>query len=420
LKNSVPEMNTSSLDTPQFNPRDLVPEAFHVMAKPRGAICNLDCSYCYYSSKKDLYAGSQFRMSEDVLEKYTRQYIEYQHVPEVTFAWQGGEPTLLGLDFFDKALRYQREYRKPGMKINNAFQTNGLLIDSEWAKFFRQHDFLVGVSLDGPEEMHDVYRVDKGGDPTHTRVLKGIRILQEFKVDFNILCCVHKANIDSPLKVYRYLRDDVGAQFIQFIPIVERNNQTGFQEGYKVTRRSISGKKYGNFLVKIFDEWVCNDVGKVFVQIFDLALSSWVGDRAGLCIFEEVCGRALAIEHNGDLYSCDHYVEPRYLLGNIQDDDLLTMVNSKQQIDFGQAKCDGLPKYCRECEVRIICNGGCPKNRIRRTPDGEEGLNYLCEGYKEFFTHISEPMQIMAQLLKHRRPPADIMAMSPKILRRNG
>jgi uncharacterized protein len=413
-------MNTSSLDTPQFNLRDLVPEAFHVMAKPRGAICNLDCSYCYYSSKKDLYAGSQFRMSEDVLEKYTRQYIEYQHVPEVTFAWQGGEPTLLGLDFFDKALRYQREYRKPGMKINNAFQTNGLLIDSEWAKFFRQHDFLVGVSLDGPEEMHDVYRVDKGGDPTHTRVLKGIRILQEFKVDFNILCCVHKANIDSPLKVYRYLRDDVGAQFIQFIPIVERNNQTGFQEGYKVTRRSISGKKYGNFLVKIFDEWVCNDVGKVFVQIFDLALSSWVGDRAGLCIFEEVCGRALAIEHNGDLYSCDHYVEPRYLLGNIQDDDLLTMVNSKQQIDFGQAKCDGLPKYCRECEVRIICNGGCPKNRIRRTPDGEEGLNYLCEGYKEFFTHISEPMQIMAQLLKHRRPPADIMAMSPKILRRNG
>jgi uncharacterized protein len=383
--------------------------AFHVMTKPRGAICNLDCHYCYYLSKERLYPDSRFRMTDDVLESYTRQYIEAQRVPEVTFAWQGGEPTLMGLDFYRRAVELQEKYRKPGMRILNSLQTNGTTLDDAWCEFFHEHNFLIGLSIDGPADLHDAYRVDKGGRPTHAAVMRGLDLLKRHHVEFNTLTCVHAANAGHPLDVYHFLRDEVGSQFLQFIPIVERDNTTGFQEGTQVTGRSVTGQGYGDFLVAIFDEWVRRDVGRVFVQIFDVALAAWSGHRPGLCIFEETCGAALALEHSGDLYSCDHFVEPDYYLGNIQDTHLIELVASEQQWRFGNAKRDTLPQVCRECPVRFVCNGGCPKNRILTTPDGEPGLNYLCAGYKTFFTHIDRPMRIMAGELRARRPPANIM-----------
>lgn len=385
------------------------PPAFHVMMKPRGAICNLDCKYCYFLSKEMLYPGSRFRMADDLLEEYTKQYIEAQRVPEVTFAWQGGEPTLMGLDFFKRAVAYQQQYRKPGTRIHNAFQTNGVLLDDDWCHFFREHDFLIGLSVDGPEELHDRFRVDKGGNPTHHKVMHAAELLKKHRVEYNTLTTVHAGNVEHPVEVYRFLRDDMGSRFHQFIPIVERDNDTGYQEGDKVTNRSLTGEQFGDFLCAIFDEWVRRDVGRVFVQIFDVALAAWTGNRPGLCVFEETCGSALAMEHNGDLFSCDHFVEPNYRLGNIQEIPLVDMVTSPQQIQFGLDKRDTLPKYCRECEVRFVCNGGCPKDRFIQTPDGEEGLNYLCAGFKQFFTHINRPMQIMANELRAQRAPANVM-----------
>ncbi|MCG8346325.1 MAG: anaerobic sulfatase maturase [Chloroflexales bacterium] len=387
-----------------------VPPVFQVMLKPHGPICNLDCKYCYFLSKEMLYPGSRFRMADDLLEAYTRQYIAAQHAPEVTFAWQGGEPTLMGLAFFQRAVELQQKCRKPGMRIYNAFQTNGVLLDDDWGEFFKANDFLIGLSIDGPHELHDAYRVDKGGRPTFDRVMRGLSFLKKHRVDFNILTTVHAVNADHPLEVYRFLRDEVGTQFIQFIPIVERDNATGFQEGEQITNRSVTGRQYGDFLIAIFDEWVRRDVGRVFVQIFDIALGAWLGRPASLCIFRETCGEALALEHNGDLYSCDHFVEPHHKLGNIQEIPLIDLVTSEQQRQFGQAKRDTLPRDCRECDVRFVCNGGCPKDRILHTPDGEPGLNYLCAGYKAFFRHIDQPMRFMANEIRQQRPPANIMA----------
>lgn len=386
------------------------PAAFHVMLKPRGAICNLDCTYCYFLSKEKLYPQSDFRMPLALLEDYTRQYIEAQRVSEITFAWQGGEPTLMGLDYFKQAVAYQQKYRKPGMRIQNALQTNGTLLDAEWCAFFHAHDFLIGLSMDGPPALHDKYRVDKGGAPTHAKVLAAARLLQAHHVEFNILATVHAGNARQPLEVYRYLRDEVGARFMQFIPIVERDNETGYQEGTGVTPRSVTARQYGDFLIALFEEWVRRDVGRVFVQIFDVALAAWSGRRPGLCIFEETCGSALALEHNGDLFSCDHYVEPDYYLGNLADIPLADMVGSARQSRFGQDKKDTLPQYCLDCEVRFVCNGGCPKNRFVPTPDGESGLNYLCAGYRAFFNHVRRPMEMMVDLLRQRRPPAELMA----------
>ena len=383
--------------------------AFHVMAKPRGAICNLDCEYCYYLRKEDLYQGRSFRMSDQILENYIRQYITAQRVPEVNFAWQGGEPTLMGLDFFRKVVAYQQKYARPGMKIENTLQTNGTLLNDEWCRFLAKNRFLIGISLDGPREVHDVYRKDKGGAPTFDRVVRGVNLLRRHKVDFNVLTCVSAANVHQPLEVYHFLRDEIGAEYIQFIPIVERDNDTGFQEGTVLTSRSITGKQYGDFLIAIFDEWVHRDVGRVFVQIFDTALGRWLGAPGGLCVFQETCGKALVMEHNGDLYSCDHFVEPRHLLGNILETPLIELVGSEQQLKFGLNKKASLPRYCRECPVLFACNGGCPKNRTDLTPDGEAGLNHLCKGYKAFFTHIDQPMRIMAGLLRQRRPAAEIM-----------
>lgn len=383
--------------------------AFHVMTKPRGAICNLDCKYCYFLSKERLYPDSKFRMSDDLLDTYTRQYIEAHNTPEVTFAWQGGEPTLMGLPFYERAVALQEQYRKPGTRITNTLQTNGVTLDDDWCGFFARHGFLVGVSLDGPRALHDAYRVDKGGAPTFDRVVAGIRLLQKHGVAFNILTTVHAANAAYPLDVYHCLRDEIGAEYLQFIPIVERANETGFQEGSTVTERSVKAEQYGEFLTTIFDEWSRRDIGRVFVQIFDVALAAWYGDRPGLCIFEETCGSALAMEHNGDVYSCDHYVEPKHFVGNIVDVPLSEIVVSDQQRQFGQAKKDTLPRYCRNCPVRFVCNGGCPKDRFIDTPDGEPGLNYLCAGYRRFFTHVDAPMRFMANELNQRRAPANLM-----------
>jgi uncharacterized protein len=385
------------------------PPAFHLMTKPRGAICNLDCAYCYFLSKERLYPDSSFRMADNLLELYTRQYIEAQHVPEITFTWQGGEPTLMGLDFFRRAVAYQQQYRKPDTRITNALQTNGTTLDDDWCAFFKAHNFLIGISLDGPRDLHDCYRVDKGSKPTFDRVMTGLRLLQKHGVEFNVLTTVHAANERHGREVYRFLRDEVGAQFLQFIPIVERENETGYQEGSSVTARSVSAEAYGQFLIDVFEEWVRRDVGRIYVQMFDVALAAWVGDRPGLCVFEETCGAALALEHNGDVYSCDHFVEPKHFVGNIVDIPLNEIVQSDQQREFGAAKRDSLPQYCRDCEVRFVCNGGCPKDRFTLTPDNEPGLNYLCAGYKAFFRHIGEAMAVMATELAHQRPPANVM-----------
>ena len=388
--------------------------AFHIMTKPRGAICNLDCAYCYFLKKEALYPRSNFRMSEEVLENFTRQYIQAQRVPKVTFAWQGGEPTLMGLDFFKKAVEYQEVYAQAGMEVENAFQTNGTLLDDSWSAFFKEHHFLVGISIDGPPELHNAYRKDKGGAPTFRKVLSGLEVLKNHDVDFNILTTVHAANTDHPLEVYRFLRDELEAKFIQFIPIVERDHKKGEQKGNKLTKRSVTGKQYGQFLISIFDEWVRRDVGEIFVQIFDITLGKWLGEPVGLCIFDETCGLALALEHNGDLYSCDHYVEPQYRLGNILKTDLIRLVNSHKQRQFGINKQRTLPKFCLTCEVRFACNGGCPKNRVLHTPDGEFGLNYLCEGYRAFFNHVDEPMKIMVDLLRAGKPAMEVMDIYPK------
>jgi len=384
-------------------------QPFHVMIKPRGPICNLDCSYCYYLSKEDLYPGSAFRMTDETLEAFTRDYIRAQPVPEVVFSWQGGEPLLMGMDFFERAVGFQQAYARPGMRISNTLQTNGTLLDDDWCRFFKERGFLIGLSLDGPARFHDAYRVNKGGKPTHSFVMAGLDLLHRHLVEYNILATVHAANVAHPLEVYRFFRDEVKATFVQFIPIVQRDNKTGYQEGDRVTDRSVTGGAYGRFLNAIFDEWVCRDVGRLFVQMFDVTLAGWVGHSPGLCIFDESCGRALALEHNGDLYACDHYVEPRFHLGNTRREALSILVSSEVQQAFGEAKKDSLPGFCRACDVRFLCNGGCPKNRILKTPQGEDGLNILCDGYKAFFTHTGPAMKFMADELKSGRPPAGIM-----------
>lgn len=296
-----------------------------------------------------------------------------------------------------------------GDEDRNALQTNGTLLNDERCQFFRENDFLIGISLDGPPELHDIYRKDKGGQATSAQVLAGLELLKKHQVDFNILCTVHAGNADHPLDVYHYFRDDLAADFIQFIPIVERDNKTGFQSGNKVTSRSVTGKQYGEFLIAIFDNWVKRDVGKVFVQIFDVALAKWVGAPGGLCLFEETCGLGLALEHNGDIFSCDHYVEPKYKLGNLLQTEIIDLVTSHKQYQFGMDKRDTLPQYCLDCEVRFACHGGCPKNRIKHTPDGKLGLNFLCEGYRAFFNHIDQPMRKMSELLRNNYPPSEIM-----------
>jgi len=432
--------------TIQKNRPENAPPYFHVMAKPTGAICNLDCEYCFFLSKEALYPGSPFRMMDDVLEAYVKQVIEShastsQHV---TISWQGGEPTLMGLEFFQHMVELAKKYARKDVQIEHTIQTNGTKLDDEWCRFFKDNNFLVGLSMDGPKDIHDMYRVDKNGEGTFDSVLAAARLLQKYQVDYNILCTVHAANGDRPLEVYRFFRDEIKTDFIQFIPIIERatpellpvaNRGWGDQhlpseaelvelpigksskrplytlDGNLVTKRSIKPEQWGQFMIGVFDEWVHNDVGKVFVQMFDSALGSWIGRGASLCIHVETCGFALALEHNGDLYSCDHFVEPRYLLGNIKETHMIELVASEQQLKFGRDKRDTLPQYCLDCEVRFACSGGCPRNRFIETPDGEPGLNYLCTGYKAFFKHIDRPMRIMAMLLKQNRYADEVMGI---------
>ena len=383
-----------------------MPSAFHIMTKPIGPICNLDCEYCFYLEKEELYPeNNSFRMPDEVLENYVRQYIAAQQVNEVTFAWQGGEPTLMGVDFFRRAVEYQHTYRRPGMQIQNTFQTNGTLIDDEWATFLKQNKFLVGISIDGPPEIHDKYRFDKRGRPSSDDVIRGLRFLQKHNVDYNVLCVVNRANEDHGVEVYQYFKE-LGVEFMQFIPAVEH-----FGDGTQVSDRSVGAKQYGKFLCEIFDQWVVSDIGKIFIQIFDVSLEAWLGSMPSLCIFNETCGNAMAIEHNGDLYSCDHYVFPEYHLGNIAETSMEEMVNSPFQREFGTDKRDTLPQYCLDCEVRFVCNGGCPKNRFIKTPTGEQGLNYLCAGYKMFFKHIDRPMKLMADALRAGRRADSIMPL---------
>lgn len=396
------------------------------MTKPIGARCNLDCSYCFYLEKEDLYAGStNRRMTPEVLEAYVRDYIAAQPAPAVGFAWQGGEPTLLGVDFFRRVVDLQRRYAG-GKTVENAFQTNGVLLNDEWGDFLARNRFLVGISIDGPRELHDAYRVDKGGRPTFDRVMAGLAILKKHRVEFNTLTTVHRRNSCHPLTVYHFLRE-IGSDYLQFIPIVERSvfpgNSTGFPLSPppapdqpslpedQVTDWSVRPADFGRFLCGIFDEWVRRDVGRVFVQQFDAALANWVGHPPGVCVFSERCGRALAVEHNGDVYSCDHYVYPRYRLGNLMNTTLAAMVDSPAQAAFGTAKSETLPRYCLECPVRFACHGECPKHRFLRTPHGDPGLNYLCDGYRTFFTHIAPAMDTMAALLAANKPPAAILSL---------
>jgi len=393
---------------------------FHVMAKPIGPICNIDCKYCFYLEKENLYQNksSDWMMSDYIVESYIRQKFEANSTGVETFAWQGGEPTLLGVDFFRKVIKYQEKYAKD-LQFYNTLQTNGILLNDEWCEFFLENDFLVGLSIDGPRELHDKYRVDKGGKPTFDRVMKGIDYLSKHGVKFNTLTVVQKDNSYKPVEVYNFLKE-VGSGFMQFIPIVERNTQKKLKNGLSLVLPdktnailsdwSVEPEQFGNFLIRIFDEWIRNDVGKFYVQIFDIALESWYGKQPSLCIFAETCGRALAIEHNGDLYSCDHYVFPENKLGNIMDSHISKMVESKQQHDFGINKLDTLPAYCKECEVRFICNGECPKNRFLKSPDGDTGLNYLCAGYKKFFNYIDPYMQFMVNELQEHKPPSNVMS----------
>ena len=392
---------------------------FHVMAKPIGPICNLDCKYCFYLEKEVLYPQTEkWAMREEVLDSYIRQYIEAHDMPVVNFAWQGGEPTLLGVEYFRRLVEIQAKYAN-GKRITNAFQTNGILLSDSWAELFLKHQFLIGISIDGPRELHDTYRVDKGGQPTFDRVMRGIELLKRHKVEFNTLTTVHRANSVAPLEVYRFLREN-GSGFMQFIPIVERVAQTATADGLqlispdfmgsaKVSPWSVEPRQFGVFLCAIFDEWVRKDVGRTFVQLFDISLEMWSGMEASLCVFRKKCGGALALEHGGDLYSCDHFVYPENRLGNIMDSPLADLVRLPQQQHFGDAKEATLPKYCRECDVRFACNGECPKHRFLKTPDGESGLNYLCAGYKAFFHHVDPHMRFMAAELAAGRAPANVM-----------
>jgi len=402
-----------------------VPHAFHLLAKPTGAVCNLDCSYCFFLSKEMLYPGSRFRMADELLEEYLRQLIEaHKQVPEVTIAWQGGEPTMMGLEFFHRSVELAEQYLKPGQQASYTIQTNGTLLDEEWAAFFKENGFLVGISIDGSREMHDAYRVNKGGRGSFDQVMRGLEFLREAEVEWNALTTVHARNGDHGREVYRFLRDECQARFIQFIPIIERvaeatdgevpwsswrDRPLYEQKGELVTNRSIGAEQYGRFLIEVFEEWVRHDVGKVYVQLFDVTLANWVGEPPGLCVHSETCGLALALEHTGDLYSCDHFVEPRYKLGNIKEHRMLDMVASQQQRQFGLDKRDTLPQFCLDCDVRFACHGGCPKDRFTRAPDGEAGLNYLCPSFKAFFHHVEVPMRFMAERLQVGEAPADIV-----------
>ena len=378
---------------------------FQVMVKPIGAICNLGCDYCYYLDKQRLYPDTAApRMPDDLLEAYIVQYIAASPRPLINFQWHGGEPTLLGLDYFRKIVALERAHQPAGRRITNGLQTNGTLLDEEWCRFLAAEGFFVGLSLDGPQDLHDRHRVTKGQKPTHKAVMRAFRLLQQHQVRLDILCVVHADNAGSPMAVYRFFKE-IGAQHLQFLPFVEplRDGSGG------VTPHSVPAEAYGAFLCAIFDEWVRQDVGRVTVQIFDEAARPACGLPHALCHFREECGDVPVVEHNGDFYSCDHFVDPAHRLGNLRETRLVDLVDSAPQLDFGRAKRQALPRYCRECDVLALCNGGCPKDRFIRTPDGEPGLNYLCAGFKRFFTHSRPHLDRLAAVWRAGQPMERLM-----------
>lgn len=395
--------------------------AYHVMIKPGGSICNLDCSYCFYLHKKDLLGShSKFRMPEEILETHIRQYIEGQDGDEVVFTWQGGEPTLLGLEFFEKAIELENKYKKPHQRIENDLQTNGTLLNEEWGDFLKRNNFLVGLSIDGPEDLHDAYRVSKEGKPTFARVLDAAQLLHRHGVPFNSMTVVNRLNARRPRDVYRFLRDEIGPREMQFIPCVEPVNfrmvapqkwdadslpvinspsaHPGNADSV-VTDWSVDPDDWGYFLCKVWDDWVPHDFGRVFVNLFETAIAQWMGKDAQICVYHEFCGKGLALEHDGSTYSCDHYVYPEYKLGNIREISTSRMVFSERQMEFGLSKFGSLPRRCRECEYLFACNGECPKNRLIRTPEGEPGLNYLCNGLLRFWNHIDYEAKEIARCI---------------------
>ncbi|WP_338801941.1 anaerobic sulfatase maturase [Pseudomonas sp. RSB 5.4] len=411
--------------------------SFHAMAKPSGADCNLDCDYCFYLEKATLYREQRrHRMGQDVLETYVRNYIESHPAhSEVAFTWQGGEPTLMGLDFYREAVQLQARYGE-GRKISNSFQTNGLLIDDEWSRFFVEHDFLIGLSLDGPADIHDEYRVTVGGHPSHALVLRALHLFKAHGVRFNILACVNRRSSQEPLRIYNYFRE-LGIEYIQFIPIVERapdaaDEAMGFtlhspgggvimsashQRAEQITRWSVLADDYGKFLNTIFDLWLAKDVGSVYVMNFEWALANYMGEPGAACHHQPTCGRGIVVEHNGDVYACDHYVYPEYHLGNIQHEILATMLQTPEQLKFGQDKLTSLPRQCRECKMLKGCWGGCPKHRFIKAEDGEAGLNYLCKGYYQFFAHTAPYLRTISGLIAQGRSPSEIVGATLMVTR---
>ncbi|MBI5230857.1 MAG: anaerobic sulfatase maturase [Coriobacteriales bacterium] len=383
---------------------------FHLLAKPSGAASNRACDYCFFTSKSRLYPGQRQRMSDDVLRRYLRELFAAHPDGDVAVAFQGGEPTLMGIGFFERAVALVEEYRRPGQRPLFTVQTNGTLVDREWAEFFARNGFLVGVSIDGPADVHDTYRHDRTGVPTHGVVMAAIGELDAAGAEWNALATISRAGEGRGAEVYRFLRDEAGARFIQFIPIAERStDERGTPYGDSVTDRSISPEGYGDFLVDVFDEWVRRDVGEVFVQDFDGALAAWAGESSAVCVHSPECGRALCLEFNGDVYSCDHFVDPNHLLGSIEESSLADLVNSERQIEFGRRKSSELPRDCVDCQVEFACRGGCPKDRFVIAESGGHCANYLCEGYRRFYLHIDRPMRLMAELLRRGEPPAAIV-----------
>ena len=378
---------------------------FQVFAKPVGSICNLGCHYCYYLKKEHLYPeGESFRMSDHILEEYIVQHIKASPSPVIRFSWHGGEPTVLGLDYFRKIVALQRKHRPSNKRIANGIQTNGILLDEDWCRFLAAEGFAVGLSLDGPQEMHDRYRVTKSQKPTHEQAMRGYALLQKHRIYCDILCVVNDYNVQYPIQVYRFFKK-IGARYISFLPLVEP--QPDAEGG--VSHRTVPAEAFGVFLCAIFDEWMEQDIGGVKVQIFEEAATTAFGQEHGLCIFRRTCGDIPIIEHNGDFFSCDHFVDAEHRLGNIQEKPFVELLESPAQRAFGQTKLDTLPRYCQACEVRAMCNGGCPKNRFIQTPDGEAGLNYLCAGYKRFFKYcqpfVSELAAVWRQGIPERQTP---------------
>lgn len=389
----------------------------YVMLKPAGAHCNLACKYCYYLEKNKLYPTAQRHlMSDEMLEQFTREYIEAQTMNQVLFTWHGGEPLLRSIDFYRKALSLQQKYAG-GRRIDNVIQTNGTLLTDEWCEFFAQNHWLVGISIDGPQPDHDHYRLTAAGKPSWQKVMQGIKLLKKHGVEWNAMAVVNAYNANHPLEFYRFFKEN-GCQFLQFTPIVER--QTRHEDGrtlasladkneIPLSEASVTPEQWGYFLCAIFDEWVRKDVGKIFVEIFDCTLANWMGISPGICAYSKECGHAGVMEHNGDVYSCDHFVFPEYKLGNIRDHSLIDMLYGEQQQEFSRLKHSSLPRQCKECDMEFACHGECPKNRFMKDKYGDSGLNYLCPGYYHYYQHVAPYMDYMKQELMAQRPPSNIM-----------